>query len=104
MLRLLIERARQAGVKVEIGSSPSAEDVRTESDLVIGADGVSSTIRERFAAELGASEEVGRGLFIWCGAEIELEGTAFMPARTDDGVFVAHCYPYADGRSTFVIE
>jgi anthraniloyl-CoA monooxygenase len=104
MLRLLTEAARAAGVDVQIGSTPTVDDLRGGSDLVIGADGVSSTTRERLAAEFGADEEVGRGLFIWCGAEIALEGTVFMPVRTGDGVFVAHAYPYAKGLSTFVIE
>ena len=103
MLRLLTDRAEHAGVRVEIGASPRVEDL-ADCDLVIGADGVSSTTRERLAGELGASEEVGRGLFIWCGADVELQGTVFMPVRTEDGTFVAHSYPYAPGRSTFVIE
>jgi len=104
MLQLLTARARQAGVRVEIGSSPTLDDVRADADLVIAADGVSSTTRERLATELGVDEVVGRGLFIWCGAEIQLAGTLFVPVRTEHGMFVAHAYPYAEGLSTFVIE
>jgi anthraniloyl-CoA monooxygenase len=104
MLQLLTERARQAGVAVEIGSAPTVDELRADADLVIAADGVSSTTREQLATELGAEEEIGRGLFIWCGAEIPLDGTRFVPVRTAAGTFVAHAYPYADGRSTFVIE
>lgn len=104
LLQILTERARQTGVDVQIGASPTVDELRGDADLVIGADGISSATRERLAAELGAQEEVGRGLFIWCGAELELEGTVFMPVTTDAGTFVAHSYPYAEGRSTFVIE
>jgi anthraniloyl-CoA monooxygenase len=104
MLQLLTDSARRAGVDVRIGSTPTVDDVRSQSDLVIGADGVSSTTRERLLEEFGATEEIGRGLFIWCGAEIALAGTVFMPVRTDEGIFVAHAYPYASGLSTFVIE
>lgn len=104
LLQRLIEHARRAGVDVRIGSSPTFESLLDGADLVIGADGVSSTTRAQLAAELGTSERVGRGLFIWCGAEVGLQGTVFMPVRTDDGLFVAHAYPYADGLSTFVIE
>ena len=103
MLQILIEAARADGVDVQIGAGATLSDV-SACDLVIAADGVSSTVRAELAAELGASEELGRGLFIWCGAEIELEGTIFMPVRTPAGTFVAHAYPYADGRATFVIE
>jgi anthraniloyl-CoA monooxygenase len=104
MLRLLTEAARAAGVDVRIGSTPTVDDVRAESDLVIGADGMSSPTRERLAGEVGATETIGRGLFIWCGAEIALEGTVFMPVQTEEGTFVAHAYPYAPGLSTFVVE
>jgi 2-polyprenyl-6-methoxyphenol hydroxylase-like FAD-dependent oxidoreductase len=104
LLQLLLDRAEEAGVEVEIGASPTVDDLRDDADLVIAADGVSSTTRERFAAELGASEELGRGLFIWCGAPIELEGNVFTPVETEAGLFVSHAYPYAEGLSTFVIE
>jgi 2-polyprenyl-6-methoxyphenol hydroxylase-like FAD-dependent oxidoreductase len=104
MLQLLLDRARHEGVGVNIGASPSLDDVRDDADLVIAADGVSSATREQLVDELGVREESGRGLFIWCGAEVALEGTIFMPVRTADGTFVAHAYPYANGRSTFVIE
>lgn len=104
LLRRLTEHAERAGVDVRIGSTPTLADVRGDSDLVIGADGVSSTTREALAEELGADEEFGRGLFVWCGAEISLEGTLFMPVQTDEGVFVAHAYPYAENLATFVIE
>lgn len=104
MLRLLTEAARAAGVDVRIGSTPTVDELRPDSDLVIGADGMSSPTRERIAGDVGATETIGRGLFIWCGAEIALEGTVFMPVQTDEGTFVAHAYPYAQGLSTFVIE
>jgi anthraniloyl-CoA monooxygenase len=104
LLQLLIEHAQNAGVEVRIGSTPTVDDLAGGSDLVIGADGVSSTTRERLTAELGASEQIGRGLFIWCGAEIKLEGTIFIPVQTQDGTFVAHAYPYDTGLATFVIE
>jgi anthraniloyl-CoA monooxygenase len=104
LLRRLIEHAEDTGVEVRIGSTPTVDDVRDCSDLVIGADGVSSTTRERLSSELGATEVLGRGLFIWLGAAIDLEGTVFMPVRTDAGPFVAHAYPYGAGLSTFVVE
>lgn len=104
LLRRLTEHAERVGVDVRIGSTPTVDELRSGSDLVVSADGVSSTTRERLTREIGAEEVVGRGLFVWCGAEISLEGTLFMPVRTDAGVFVAHAYPYAENLATFVIE
>jgi anthraniloyl-CoA monooxygenase len=104
LLQRLTDHAQRAGVDVRIGETVSVAELRADSDLVIGADGVSSATREALRDELGATETFGRGLFIWCGAELALEGTVFMPVRTGEGVFVAHAYPYADGQATFVIE
>jgi anthraniloyl-CoA monooxygenase len=104
LLQILLEAARADGVQVKIGAEATLDELRGSSDLVVAADGVSSGVREQLATELGASEELGRGLFIWCGAETPLEGTIFMPVRTAAGTFVAHAYPYEAGRSTFVIE
>jgi anthraniloyl-CoA monooxygenase len=104
LLQRLIEHAEDAGVEVRIGSTPTVDDVRAISDLVIAADGVSSTTRDRLRQDVEATEEIGRGLFIWLGAEIDLEGTVFMPVETDAGPFVAHAYPYGHRLSTFVVE
>ena len=70
----------------------------------IAADGLSSTTRDLLQHEFGVTEVIGRGLFIWLGAAIDLEGTVFMPVRTAHGVFTAHAYPYARRQSTFVID
>ncbi len=104
LLRILLDGARQAGAQVEIGAAATVNDALDRADLVIAADGVSSTVRDRHAAEFGPQTGLGRGLFIWCAAPVALDGTVFTPARTPDGVFVAHSYPYGDGWSTFVIE
>lgn len=104
LLQVLRDQARREGVAVEMGEAPSVDELRGCSDLVVAADGISSATREHLGAELGATEEPGRGLFIWCGAPMRLEGTVFMPVQTADGTFVAHAYPYAPDRSTLVIE
>jgi anthraniloyl-CoA monooxygenase len=104
LLALLQEHAERSGVDVHIGEEMDLDQALDAADLVVGADGVSSATRARFAAELGARETLGRGLFIWCGAELDLDRTVFAPARTEHGLFVAHCYPYAEHQATFVIE
>jgi anthraniloyl-CoA monooxygenase len=102
--RLLTAEARAAGVTIELRESPSLETLSAESDLVIAADGVSSGVRQQYAQRLGAEETVGRGLFIWCGSRAPMSGTAFVPVRTEHGLFVAHAYPYASDQSTYVVE
>lgn len=104
LLRILLDGAAEAGAQVHLGSDAHVDDLRSEADIVVGADGLSSSTRERFASHLGVRNTCGRGAFIWCGGDIELDGTVFHPVQTPAGVFVAHAYPYAPGLSTFVIE
>lgn len=104
LLRILLDRAQQVGVEVELGAAPPPDDLAAEADLVIAADGVSSGVRTRYAADFGAQVEVGRGWFIWCGSTAPLSGTVFTSVRTEHGVFVVHAYPYAADRSTYVFE
>jgi len=104
LLRILIDGAREAGADVSIGAPADADELRHTADVVVGADGLSSATRNRYPTEFGASASAGRGVFIWCAADIELDGTVFEPVETPEGTFVAHAYPYAKGLSTFVIE
>lgn len=104
LLRILLDGAAEAGAQVNIGTAADVDDLRAKADIVVGADGLSSSTRERLAAHLGVRTIDGRGAFIWCAADAELDGTVFHPVQTPDGIFVAHAYPYAAGMSTFVIE
>lgn len=103
LLRLLLKGAVGAGVQVK-SHSCDVGDVIDDADLVIAADGAGSATRNRFQEEFGAEVSPGRGRFIWCAAEVPLDGGVFIPAKTTDGLFVAHAYPYAEALSTFVIE
>jgi anthraniloyl-CoA monooxygenase len=103
LLRVLLAAAESAGVEAHQGAPAELADLHS-ADLVVAADGVSSAVREELAPAFRPSITHGRGLFIWCGSDLELPGATFLPVRTDDGLFVAHAYPYATGRSTVVIE
>jgi 2-polyprenyl-6-methoxyphenol hydroxylase-like FAD-dependent oxidoreductase len=102
LLEVLAEHARVAGADIQTGVHPDA--VTHEADIVIAADGVRSTTRDKLTNELGADIDIGRGLYLWCGAPFALTDSIFAPVRTEHGLFVAHAYPYTPDRSTFLIE
>lgn len=104
LLRILLDSAAEAGAEIVVGRAARVEDLEADADLVVAADGLSSATRNRSAGEFDADTKLGRGAFIWCAAEVELDGTVFTPAETEAGIFVAHAYPYDRGLSTFVIE
>jgi anthraniloyl-CoA monooxygenase len=102
LLEVLARHAIAAGVTLRSGAQVNAGDL--DSDVIIAADGVRSATREKLADKLGASVDVGRGMYLWCGSDFALDDAIFSPARTEHGLFVAHAYPYAPDRSTFLIE
>ncbi len=103
LLRSLLEQAERAGVEVRLGTQVGLDDV-TDADLVVAADGVFSAIRSGLAEEFGAQVVPSRGLFMWLGADTQLDTNLFAPARTEHGLFNIHCYPYATDRSTIGVE
>jgi 2-polyprenyl-6-methoxyphenol hydroxylase-like FAD-dependent oxidoreductase len=100
LLDVLQRHAEKAGVRLEYGERRSVADL--DADVVIAADGVGSATRE--AGDFGADVGLGRGLFLWCGAAFALDDAVFAPVDTEYGTFVTHAYPYAEDRSTFLIE
>lgn len=102
LLDILTRAAVAVGVDVRRGSKADAASV--QADVIIAADGVRSATREKLVAELGVSSSLGRTRFVWCGADFAVDSAFFSSVQTDRGLFVAHAYPYAANRSTFLIE
>ncbi|MGU3431971.1 FAD-dependent monooxygenase [Actinomycetes bacterium M1A6_2h] len=101
LLSILQDQARDAGVRLEFGERRTPADL--DVDLVIASDGINSATRaveEGFGAEIST----GAGLYLWCGTDFALPSAIFVPATTEHGIFVAHAYPYAADRSTFLVE
>src|SRR5260370_7949077 len=102
LLAVLQASAAQAGARLHFGARC---DVRAiEADLIVAADGAGSATRETFAADLRPEIEPGAGLYLWCGPGFALPTALFTPVTTEHGTFVAHAYPYASDRSTFLVE
>ena len=102
LLTVLTRHAEKAGVDLRHGERVAADDL--DADLIVIADGVSSAARTAHADAFGARVDVGRGIYLWAGAEFALDEALFAPATTQHGTFVAHAYPYAPDRSTFLVE
>ncbi|GEE00069.1 hypothetical protein nbrc107696_05150 [Gordonia spumicola] len=102
LLSVLQRFAREAGVELRFGERVTVADV--DADLIVAADGINSVTRTELADEFGPHIAQGEGLYLWCGTDFALESAVFTPVTTEHGTFVAHAYPYADDRSTFLIE
>ncbi|WP_159930937.1 MULTISPECIES: FAD-dependent monooxygenase [Nocardia] len=102
LLSVLQTFARAAGVDLRFGERRSVADL--DADLIVAADGISSATRTELAAEFEPEIAEGEGLYLWCGTDFALPSAVFTPVTTEHGAFVAHAYPYAGDRSTFLIE
>lgn len=103
LLRILTEAATRVGVEIHTGVTADLADT-DHADVVIAADGVRSRTRQKLSADLGVHEALGRSRFVWCGVDFAVQSAFFAAVDAPEGLFVAHAYPYAADRSTFLIE
>ncbi|NMO04705.1 oxidoreductase [Gordonia sp. TBRC 11910] len=102
LLSVLQRFAVEAGVELRFGERRAVTEV--DADLIVAADGINSATRTASADQFRPSIVEGEGLYLWCGTDFQLPSAVFTPATTEHGTFVAHAYPYAADRSTFLIE
>ena len=99
LLRFLQQRCREAGVTMRFGerleSVPAA-------DLVVGADGLNSKVRE--SGPFRPQIEWLNNRFVWYGTRQRFECLTLTFREGPAGAFVAHHYRYGGGMSTFIVE
>jgi anthraniloyl-CoA monooxygenase len=73
-------------------------------DLVVGADGVNSTVRALFADGFGPRVDWRPNRFVWLGTTKPFPAFTFYFRENEHGLWRVHAYQYAPGRSTFIVE
>lgn len=96
--------AREEGVSIE----HDAEAVVTETDLddwdlVIGADGVNSRTRERFAAHFAPTEELGTNWLAWYGTPKPYPPSIILQ-NSEHGLLMSHASQFSPDMSNFTVE
>lgn len=104
LLLLLQDRCRQLGVKLEFNTDIENPEDFLDADLVLGADGVNSGVRRRFAESFQPWVTVEGGKFIWLGTTKPLDSFTFHFKNSGHGWFQVHAYPYDDHMSTWIVE
>lgn len=105
LLRLLHERALSLGVEIKFEHDVSDINALTnDADLVVAADGINSRVRDNFAAQFQPSVDLRPNKFAWMGSTRPFDAFTFFFRETKFGIFIAHCYQYEPGRSTWVME
>jgi salicyloyl-CoA 5-hydroxylase len=104
LLRLLQENAVEAGVDLRFGqAAPPVQDLASSYDLVVGADGTNSVVRDHLG-ELGHTVETASAKFIWFGTTHLFDGLTFVHRVSEHGAFAVHGYPISDDLSPFIVE
>jgi anthraniloyl-CoA monooxygenase len=105
LLKLLHQRARALGVELRFQTEVADLDAAMrEADLVVAADGINSRVRETFADTFQPEVDLRPNKFSWMGSTRPFDAFTFFFRETEHGIFIAHCYQYEVGRSTWVME
>jgi anthraniloyl-CoA monooxygenase len=105
LLNILQERCGEVGVRLRFQTEVEDVDaLARDCDLLVGADGVASAVRERYAEEFRPAIGRGRNRYIWYGTRRLFHGLTLTFRETGEGVFAAHSYKFSPELSTFIVE
>jgi anthraniloyl-CoA monooxygenase len=105
LLRILQRRAAALGVELKFQTEVT--DIRQlaqASDLLVGADGINSAVREQYAEFFSPELSVRANKYIWHGTRQLFHGLTLTFRENEDGVFAAHSYKFNRTTSTFIVE
>jgi len=103
LLMLLQHSARDVGADLRFATEVRLTDL-DGFDLVVGADGTGSQIRESLEPSFGSAVEAAAAKFVWFGTDYLFDGLTFVHERGPHGVFAVHGYPISADVSTFIVE
>jgi 2-polyprenyl-6-methoxyphenol hydroxylase-like FAD-dependent oxidoreductase len=104
LLTLLYAYVERLGVPIRFETEATSLDEFADADLVVGANGASSWIRNENEAGFGTVVDWRPNRFIWYGTTKAFNSLTLTFRETAHGVFCAHHYRYRPDRSTFLVE
>jgi anthraniloyl-CoA monooxygenase len=105
LLKILQRRCEQLGVRLLFRTEVAdVEKLRADCDLLLGADGVNSTVRQRYTEHFRPSLSARSNRYIWYGTNQLFHGLTLTFRENEAGVFAAHSYKFNKATSTFIVE
>lgn len=104
LLMVLQERARELGVVMHFGTEVASLETFADADVIVGADGINSVVRETYREHFRPSVDVRPNKFVWLGTTKPLDTFTFIFRQTDYGLFQVHAYRYNDELTTWIVE
>lgn len=103
LIEVLRERAEALGAVVEFDRRVNSLD-ELDADLVVGADGLNSLVRQSLESEFKPWISYLSNHFAWFGATRPFDTLTQTFVRTELGALNAHHYRYSPDMSTFLVE
>ena len=105
LLNILQQRARDVCLPVHYESEvANLDELYSKSDVVVGADGINSQVREHWRSQFDTDIRLGSARFIWFATPRRYDALTFHFVDTEYGPFSTHAYPFSDELSTFIVE
>jgi len=104
LLTILRERCMALGVDLVFQHEISSLDEFADADLILGADGINSKVRELHAEHFKPRLDWRQCKFCWLGTDRPLDAFTFIFKETPHGLFQVHAYPFEDNRGTWIVE
>jgi anthraniloyl-CoA monooxygenase len=105
LLDILQRRCLELGVQLEFHREvDDPAGLASECDLLVGADGVHSLVREALPEAFRPAVHQHGTKFAWFGAEFAFDAFTFLFRQNDHGLFQVHAYPFDADTSTFIVE
>lgn len=103
LIEILRKRAEALGVEIRF-SHPIASLDQLDADLIVGADGLNSLVRQSLETQFQPTIEYFDNHFAWFGTERPFDTLTQSFIKTSKGAFNAHHYRFMPDRSTFIVE
>src|SRR5690606_39090058 len=106
LLMILQQRARELGVTLKFTTEIDDPAAYADAcDLVLGADGLNSRTRERYAEQFRPDIDRRLCKFVWLGTRQKFDDAfTFIFTKTDHGWVWAHAYQFDRDTATFIVE
>ncbi len=104
LLLILQDRCKELGVRLRFETEIESVEEVMDADLILGADGINSLVRETYKETFKPSLDWRKCKFAWFGTDLQLENFTFVFKETEHGLFQVHAYPFQKGLSTWIVE
>jgi anthraniloyl-CoA monooxygenase len=102
LVSALRKRCEILGIKIVYDRKISDPKLLADCDLLVGADGASSVVREAYQEFFEPEIDIRKQRFSWMGTRKIFDTITHISKSTPTGIFTAECYGYSNTLSSFI--